>query len=210
MASAAGSYNLVGAAITFGGSFKAQPGSYGLNGHAVALPASLSADRGQYSITGNEAALRTLQPASSGAYSITGAAAALRSRFDAETGSYSVTGTGTLAPVVMIADAGRYVLTLGDFKLIRTGDDTEQVYGGVGHYLEELRRLERLNAITRRRPPALFREARPAIRRSIAPGRQAPGPSALPTPAIHELALKRAALLKKQRDEEAILLLLAS
>jgi hypothetical protein len=95
---------------------------------------------------------------------------------------------------------------------LRTGDDFDLVYGGIGHYLVELEEKRRLAAITRKAPVPIDRTTPPGFRPMAAPQ---PAPS--PTAAIDlaaafagraaERQAQQAAIARRRRQEAEILLL---
>ncbi len=175
---------------------------------------------GAYALTGISSLLKGVLVASGGAYVITPTAAPLTPSLRADRGAYALAGGGNLAPVVMRAAAGTYVLTPGAVVLTRSGGDYDQVYGGVGHYREELERLRQLATITRPVPRPIVRAMRPLLRPLVMPAAPQPRRAAAPDlQAIHlrDMAVRLlcagggtapgAAIAHRRREEAEILLL---
>ena len=179
----------------------------------------LGAAAGAFALTGISSLLKGVLVASGGAYVITPTAAPLTPSLRADRGAYALAGGGNLAPVVMRAAAGTYVLTPGAVVLTRSGGDYDQVYGGVGHYREELERLRQLATITRPVPRPIVRAMRPLLRPLVMPAAPQPRRAAAPDlQAIHlrdmavrrlaqEAAQRQAAIAHRRREEAEILLL---
>jgi hypothetical protein len=78
-------------------------------------------------------------------------------------GAYAITGGSALLPGIMRADGGAYVITLGQYTLARSGGEFDLVYGGIGHYLEEIERAKQLRKITRKTPAPVVHEKWPRL-----------------------------------------------
>ncbi|MBR7559768.1 hypothetical protein KC218_24785, partial [Mycobacterium tuberculosis] len=79
-------------------------------------------------------------------------------------GAFTLTGYGFTVAITMPAAGASYALAFGNNVLVRTGADFDLVYGGVGHYLEELEEQRRLAEITRKTPAPVVRPMQPAFR----------------------------------------------
>jgi hypothetical protein len=181
----------------------------------------LAAAPGVYSIAGQAAGGPSALAAAAGSHSITGGAAIFREAFSALAGGYVVSGTAALFPAFMRGDGGAYIITFGEVSLRRSGGEYDQVYGGIGHYLEAIERARQLAKITRKTPAPIVHD--------IGPRLQPPAPVAPPLPPVNvpaaeaqafevqalaaqrlaEQQARQAALLKRRR-QTAELLLLAS
>lgn len=133
----------------------ASAGAYTLTGNAITLNTTLAASAGAYVFTGNAALFNTSMAVSAGSFSLTGNAVSFNAGLVAGAGAYALSGVDTAFAVNFVASGGTITITSGDHTLTRTGDETEQVYGGVGHYLEELAKKRKLEKITRRNPPPI-------------------------------------------------------
>lgn len=164
-AAASGSYAITGNAAVFGANFITSAGSYAVTGVNIDFDAALLGVAGSYAISGvDTGGLDTTFVATAGSYSLTGNATLFDTALLAVSGSYSITGSNALLPIDWLAESGSYEITLGQYELIRTGDETEQVYGGVGHYLEALLAKQKLERITKRRPPPAQVQRLPQLR----------------------------------------------
>jgi hypothetical protein len=203
-------------------------------GHAGAVAVTLTADTGAYTYTGNGATFTTTLVGAVTPYVLTGNAAVFTTTMPVASTSYALTGNGASFNVTLAATAGAFalsggaaafdtnfsvsaasfVVSSGTHTLIRTGDETEQVYGGVGHYLEELAKRRQLEKITKRRPvPVVQRlpELRPlAIPQPV----EQPAYSVLSNPdalvAQYEAQAQQmaAAEMQRQRNRRALAVLL--
>jgi hypothetical protein len=108
-----------------------------------------------------------------------------------------------LAVAINMPSAGSsYAVTPGPLNtLIRTGADFNLVYGGVGHYLEEIERARQFANITRKTPAPIVQPQRPPLHLS-AGAPVAPQPPAVDPPAI---AAQRMAQLQAQAEQARIL-----
>jgi hypothetical protein len=208
-----GGYAITGNATGGTSSLLASAGGYAINGGAALFADTMAAAAGGYAITGQATAGRSGFVAAAGAYAITGAASVLTPALLTVSGSYAITGGSSWLPGSMRAEGGAYALTPGQYTLARTGGDFEQVYGGIGHYLEEIERLRQLAKITRKTPAPIVQEIGPPLRPMPA------APATLQPPAIdlqavmaQRVALEQAEQAKvlKRRRQEAEILLLAS
>lgn len=123
----------------------AASGAYNVSGLAAWSTNFLVEPAGSYVLTGNVAFQIDAYQSASGSYSITGNDAG--QTFGSESGSYAVTGNAVLFTTTLLAEAGSYTLTLGEYELRRTGDDIEPGIYGLGHIklaMEEARRLSRV------------------------------------------------------------------
>jgi hypothetical protein len=214
VAASGGSYVISGSPVVFSGRMPGVSGSYTLSGSSAGFATRLSSAAGSYAITGQPAAFRSKWAAQGGAYTLSGPAIPLTPTLTAISGSYVLTGLSTVTHTVMLADTGLYVITPGYSELRRTGGEYDQVYGGIGHYLEEVQRLKQLDAITRKVPPPVVRQSRPLIEK------RQPAPVAKPQPfdfqALADQAIahqpdgqEQAVIAKRRKQEAEILLLLA-
>jgi hypothetical protein len=167
-----------------------------------------------YSITGQAAGGKSTFAIAAGSYSVTGGATILGPTLAALSGSYTVTGGSSFLPGTMRGGGGAYLITLGDYQLRRTGGEYDQVYGGIGHYLEELERARQLAKITRKTPAPIVHDIRPRLQ-PAAPVASAPPAidvqaievQLLATQHLAEQQAQRAAVLKRRRQAAEILLL---
>ncbi|MGM4967428.1 hypothetical protein AB7714_28300 [Tardiphaga sp. 1201_B9_N1_1] len=213
VAAGSGAYALSGSSTGFATRGVSAAGSYSLTGSPAGLSAKLLASSGAYALSGQPALWKSNFVLGAGAYVLTGGSNVLNPRLGALPGSYLITGSPIVTHLVMLADVGRYTITPGYSELRRTGGEYDQVYGGIGHYLEEVQRLKQLDAITRKVPPPVVRQSRPLIEpRQPVPVAQ-PQPfdfQALADQAIAQQDDGQSAILAKRRKREAeILLLLA-
>lgn len=83
--------------------------------------------------------------------------------------------------------------------------------GGIGHFLEEIERQKRLNAITRKIPGPVDRRTMPRFEPlrapPSAPAAPAPNVAATPSQPMAAAAAQAEAAKKRRRDEAAVLLL---
>lgn len=209
----AGTYVITGVDVTFSSAFPAVAGSYSLTGVAATFKASFAASAGSYALTGFAAAEKVQFACAAGSYGVTGNATTFVGTLPAVSGTYVITGSAATAPIVMFAAGGSYVIVPTDTPLLRTGDNFDLVYGGVGHYLVELEKQRQLARITRKTPAPIMRTTKPTFK----PVRRAP--IAPPAPVIdlqaaqnermeaQRIASVQAATLKRRRQEEEFLLL---
>lgn len=242
-----GSYTIVGDAAVFNGTLTLGSATYSITGNAVGLKSVMPATAGTYAVSGGISLLPGRVAAASGGYVLAGQLAGFKWNFPALTSAYVLTGAvvplrdylaasggaynrsfgGARSGLVVPFSGGAYILTPGSYVLTRTGGDHDQVYGGIGHYLEELERLRQLARITRPAPRPVMHEMRPQLRPlAPVPLSPAPGPmAAMATPvgqAIHlqavhlqdaarrladDIAQQQAAVARRRRQEAEILLL---
>jgi len=149
-----------------------------------------------------------------GAYGIVPAVTPLQPALAGESGSYLAIGGGSLVPIVTEFASGSYVLTLGNYALARSGGEYDQVYGGIGHYREELERQRQLAQIIRPTPRPITHEIRPVSRPipPVMPRRQPVLPVDRPLAAAQRVqdGQQQQAAIAKRRRQEAEILLLAS
>ncbi len=149
-----------------------------------------------------------------GAYSLTGNPVTEGISQPAAAGSYTLTGSASFTSLVMLAGPGSYGVTLLRTPLTRTGGDFDQVYGGIGHYLEEIERARQLAKITRKTPAPIVHEIRPRFRPIQEPApqplQQVPDPQSLIARRQEAEAQQRQAAIAKRRRQAAEILLLAS
>lgn len=154
----------------------------------------------------------------SGSFALTGVSASFKISAAEAPGSYSIASVGASLSVAMPAAGTSYTLTMFGAPLSRTGDNTDQVYGGIGHYLEEVERLKSLQKITRKTPAPIVQA--PAM--PLAPLAPLPSATIAPQPPAIDLqtiaaqrmaaqqALAQQAAIAKRRRQAIELLLLAS
>jgi type IV secretory pathway VirB10-like protein len=95
-----------------------------------------------------------------------------------------------------------YAVTPGRLNTLdRTGADFDLVYGGVGHYLEEIEQARQLAKITRKTPAPIVQPPKPRLHPS-AGAPVAPQPPAVDPGAI---AAQRMARLQAQAEQARIL-----
>jgi hypothetical protein len=157
------------------------------------LPArfSVAVTGASFALTGNAATFTIIEAPTVGVFTVTGNAELIREAENVTPGSFIVTGND--------ATVSTFVLPV-------------PTVGGVGHYLLEMAEARRLAYVNRQPPPAIDRRTAPTFgligRPQSAPPTPAPVLPAGPDPRV--LAQAHAAqAAKKQRDLEAILLLVA-
>jgi hypothetical protein len=159
-------------------------------------------------LSGVAALFQTAQLSTAGAYSLTGKAAPLGSFLAGVSGSYILTGYAANEPMVGTAAGGAYAIAPVPTPLIRTGADFDLVYGGVGHYLEEIERLRQLAKITRKTPAPIVRPSRPLQNPTAAPS-QAIQLAAIAPQRATDQQTQQARILKRRRQEAELLLLVS-
>lgn len=171
----AGIYRLGGARAAFGAAEPASAGAYALTGRTIGETVSLAPAPGSHWLSGVATTVAFKEIAGADAYALTGTTIGETVAIAAAAGAYASAGFGVTVAVTMPGDGGVHAWTLTPTPLIRTGDDFDQVYGGVGHYLEELEEKRRLARITRKTPAPIQTKAWPALPPIIAqPPRPAP------------------------------------
>ncbi len=225
LVAAAGGYSLTGVAASFKVKFATNAGAYALTGSAIAEKVQFACAAGSYGITGNATTLGGSLLAVSGSYVVAGS---LRVISSGESGllGFGAIGAGAIGQIGqhyvsdattfafnMFAAGGSYAVVPTDTPLIRTGADFDLVYGGIGHYLEELEKQRQLARITRKTPAPIVRTTVPTFKPVGGP------PIAPPAPVIdlqaiqnermeaQRIASAQAATLKRRRQEEELLLL---
>jgi hypothetical protein len=212
-AAAAGSFAVTGIAVTLADKLLAAAGSYSFTGNAVTFGTGEPAVAGSYALGGKAVTFAGAEPAAAGAYVLAGKTAVFAGALPPVSGSYSVTGYGAIDLIVMPVGAGSYGLTPGPYVLTRTGGDFDQVYGGIGHYLEQLEQAKQLAKITRKIPAPIVHAIAPRLRPVPAP----PAVPAQPAGSLEAIAPQRLAAgqaerlrISQRRRQEAEILLLAS
>jgi hypothetical protein len=231
----AGSYGLAGAAATYGDAQACVTGDYLISGFSVAFTDRLAPSAGSYAVTGTAAAFgqafaaaagsyglssiatsfAAREAATAGAYALAGVPVAEAIGGRATVGAYALTGRATADTIAMVGGAAAYAWTLAPvtrYTLSRTGDDVDQVYGGIGHYLVELEEKRRLAAITRTTPPPIDRTTQPIFRPVAIPPLAPKCPIDLAATLAarmveHRAMAQRAAMTRRRRQEVEILLL---
>lgn len=183
-------------------------GSFVVSGVAQAFALTENATAGLFALSG--APLSEVIGVTAGSFAVTGQAQVLKITENVAAGSYVITGSIS-NNVSGAADPGAYRLTGLDQPLIWTGAGVDTSYtGGVGHYLEEIERQKRLNAITRKVPGPVDRRTMPRFAPlaapPITPTAPAPDMAAVQNQRMVEAAAQAKAA-KRRRDEEAVLLL---
>lgn len=195
-----------GAAVSY--TLPAVAGAYPIAGTAVAFGGAEVVPAGIYLLTGVRAAFDAVQSASAGAYVLTGRTIGETVAIAAAAGAYASAGYGVTEAVTMPGDGGVHAWTLTPTPLIRTGDDFDQVYGGVGHYLEELERQRQLARITRKTPQPIQTKAWPALPPIMAqPPQPAPAIDPQAIVAQRQAEQKRAHAAARRRQALEMLLL---
>lgn len=110
---------------------------------------------------------------------------------------------GIVTITVLNAGSGSYTITGLPAPLVRTGGDYDQVYGGIGHYLEEIERLKSLARITRKTPAPVVQP--PAPRLPPVAAQLAP-PVAPQAPPIDLQAVADQRMAEAQKAEQAKIL----
>jgi len=208
-----GGYAITGNAA-FGGSLLPAPaGSYALGGTPALFAGTIAAAADGFAIGGQTAAFKSTFAAPAGAYAISGGATAFQTSLPPLSGGYVLSGGSSWLPGTMRVDGGGYVVALGEYALRRSGGDYDQVYGGIGHYLEELERIRQLARITRKTPAPIVHETGPRlppIAPSVAePMMPQPDPRQIIARRLEAEKLQRQAAIAMRRRREAEILLLA-
>jgi hypothetical protein len=157
-------YTINGQSSDVAARFTVGAGAYSAIGSAALFPDRFSAGSGLYAVNGSGIAFKSGMPSLAGDYSVIGNAIVERVSLPAPSGSYTMVGGTDFAPVAMAADGAAYAVTFGDFTLARTGGEFDQVYGGIGHYREELERQRQAARITRSTPHPIVRAFQPQFR----------------------------------------------
>jgi hypothetical protein len=208
----AGSFALTGVSASFTASLATAANAYALTGVSASFAIGEAAAVGSYSFTGTTASFRMSFASVTGAYNLTGVAATFDTLLASVSGSYVLTGYAASEPIVGIAAGGTYAITPVPTPLIRTGGDVDEVYGGIGHYLEEIEQAKQLARITRKTPAPIVHEIRPQLQPPASPP-MAPQPPAVDRAAIAAQRLEQQAAqarISKRRRQEAEILLLTS
>jgi hypothetical protein len=172
--------------------------TYSLNGVAVSFGSSEAVAAGSCTLTGVAIAENVTLPSGAGTSAFTGRPVPLAPTIVAVSGSYSLTGFAANEPFTEIASAGSFIIT-GSAPLLRTGADFDLVYGGIGHYLEEIERLKQLAKITRKTPAAIVQQSGP-----LRPMPSAPVVPAAPAIDLQALAAQRFAQQQAQAEQARI------
>lgn len=210
LAAAAGSSALTGVSATFSLPLAASVGPYAIVGVAVSFGGNEAASAGSYAVTGQAANFKEAWAATSaGVYTVSGNAAGLTAALLPLTGLYTVAGYAMTDRIVMPAASGAYVLAPGPAVLTRSGGDFDQVYGGIGHYREEIERARQLARITRKTPAPIVHEMKPRSQPTAPIAPQAPGIDleAIAARRIAGQQAEQARISKRRRQEAEILLL---
>lgn len=211
---AAGNDVLGGVAVAFGTNLGCAPGAFALAGRGAAFAPMEAAVGGAYALAGTAAGFAFSQSAAGAAYALAGTAIGEGVGEPAAPGSFAASGLPARFTIACTVGGATLALTLTPptiWTLTRTGDDAEQVYGGIGHELVEREERKRLAAITRTAPPPLDRTTAPVFAPLAAP-QPVPQPPAPPDASALRAAeprLAAAARAKRRRQEAEILLLCA-
>lgn len=186
-----GAFTLSGASATFTLTEAPEAGSFALNAAPAPGQLSVAIAAGSFSATGTSQSFKIIENVSAGSYAITGSIA------------NNLSGA---------SDPGAFNLTGVNTALIWTGAGVDTSYtGGVGHYLEEIERQKRLNAITRKIPSPVDRRTVPRFEPlrgpPSAPAALPPAVAAMPPQPMAAAAAQANAAKKRRREEEAVLLL---
>jgi hypothetical protein len=232
----AGFYALAGISVTFQFGEAAAAAGYALAGVALSFRPSEAVASGSYAVVGNTASFSEGEVAQAGAYGYSGQAAPLVAGLTPAVGRYGTVGAieafvqapagldalgrlaigqlSSAAPIFGVAVSinmpeagGSYATSFGANTLIRTGADFDLVYGGIGHYLEEIERLKQLAKITRKTPAPIVQSPGPRLQPLASPLPQPPTIDPRTVAAQLRARADQARILKRRRQEAEILLL---
>jgi hypothetical protein len=211
-AAAAGTYLVTGATARLGAAEPASAGAYVLAGRPTEQTVSLAPAAASYSLTGLATSFGAKQPAGAGAYALIGCASGLTVGIATLPGVHRLTGYGAAWPLVWNVAGSSYDIVPPDTPLLRSGADVDLVYGGVGHYLEELERQRQLAKITRKTPQPIRSKPWPSLPAAQRPSTVAavPLPPDLPSIAAQRLTEPKQAQAAVRRAKALEILLLAS
>jgi hypothetical protein len=238
----AGAYSVSGVTVGFKDTIAAAAGSYSTVGKAAVLAGSLLAVSGSYTVSGVAASFPEAEVAQGGAFALSvQAPRPLVVGLTPAVGVYGVVGTieafvqtpagldalgrlalgqmSNAAPIIGVSVAIKMpsagsasVIASGNNTLVRTGADFDLVYGGIGHYLEEIERIKSLAKITRKTPAPIVQQSGPLPAMPSAP--VAPTAPAIDLQALaarrlaqQQAQAEQAGILKRRRQEIEILLL---
>jgi hypothetical protein len=227
LAASVGSFSVTGIAASLTISQASGAGAYALSGVGTPLRASMSAQTGVGSMIGVTASFNLAELSAVGSYGLgavkffvqTPAGLDALGRLAIGQMSNAVPISGVAVSIKMPAAGSALAITPGPLNaLLRTGADFDLVYGGIGHYLEELERARQLAKITRKTPAPIVQQSGPALRpapsASIAPMATASLPPAIDLQAIaaqrmaqQQAQAEQARTLKRRRQQLEILLL---
>lgn len=181
-------------------------GSYTISGVAQALNITENAGTGLFSLSASSISMEIGVDA--GSFALSGAVQTFDLTENVDVGAYIITGSLS-NNIDGASDPGSFVIAGVDTQLIWTGAGVDTSYtGGIGHFLEEIERQKRLNAITRKIPA-------PVDRRTVPRFGSLPAVQPMPTAPVVDMAAieqqrqaeaARAAAARRRRDEEAVLL----
>ena len=223
-AAAPAGYSLTGVAASFNISEATATGSYAVNGGAASFVEGEVAQAGAYALSA--AAPRPLviglTPVA-GRYGVVGAIetfvqtpAGLDARGRLAIGQMSNAAPifGVAVSINMPSAGNSYAVTPGPLSTLdRTGADFDLVYGGIGHYLEEIERQRQFAKITRKTPAPIVQPPGPPLQSSagapVAPQPPAIDPGAIAAPRMAQLKAQaeQAGILRRRRLEAEVLLL---
>jgi hypothetical protein len=185
--------------------------SYTLTANSVTLKATDNISPAAFVIAAQGVTLKEIEAVSANSFALTASTVSFKLVAIVSPAFFAVTTNPTTEPEVEYVGAASYAITFNDVPLIWTGAGIDTSYtGGVGHFLEEIERQKRLNAITRKIPGPVDRRTVPRF----APLQAPPSAPAAPAPDMAAIqnqrmaeAAAQARIAKRRRDEEAVLLL---
>jgi hypothetical protein len=188
----------------------ADPAAFALTGGPESFTISEGSNVGAFALTGVPLGLGG--DAGVGAFASTGLPASFNVSEAVAAGSFTLNGQPVNEIIFVPEPAGSFMLTGYDAILTRTGADFDLTYGGVGHYLLEAARAKQLAYVKRQPPAAIDRRSAPQFEPLARPP-VAPSAPLVDMAAVQEqrtaVEMQAAKAAKKQRDLEAILLLIA-
>jgi hypothetical protein len=220
----AGSYVVTGASAAFTIGEAAAIGSCAVSGVSASFAAMWIASGTSYAMAGSSIPDIVSEAAGSGTYTVTSPDIQPVRASGNMLGSGAL-GSGALGQItqrqinsgptfafVEAASGGSISITPGPLNaLTRTGADFDLVYGGIGHYLEEIRRLESLQKITRKTPAPIVQQnmplPQPPAALPVAPQAPAMDMQAIATQRMAVQQAQQAATQKRRRQDIEILLL---
>lgn len=184
--------------------------SYAVTASAVTFKMAENVSPAAFVIAPQGITLAELERVSAVSFAVSTFPASLNFKMPVAPASFVVTANPTTDNDALAVSPASIAVTFNDVGIRRTGADFDLVYGGVGHYLEEIERAKQLAAITRKPPPAVDLRSQP----TFAPFGGAPVAPPRPQVDLAALAQQRmgaqmaaAQAAKKRRTEQAILLL---
>lgn len=193
----------------------AASGSFAFTGTSISFNVIENVAAGAYSFTGVSVAFRVAESVAPGAFAFTGVAASFKVTENVTAGSFTFTGNPIFEETFETVTPGAFTFTGYPAQLSRSGADFDLVYGGVGHYLEELEKKRQLAKITRKTPAPIDRTTRPVFAPIGRPQVSAPAPgpdlAAIQNQRMADemRASAQAATAKRRRQEMEMILLIA-